>query len=384
MEKQALLDQFNDQLEQYAKVRGFIAKAKSQASKFRPEVIEKVCLTHEVNSMELAETVLPLVSEMQIYIADLGGVVSDVAAAKGGSDEALEEMELRLAIGELSEKDFEKESKELKADLQQADGKIAEAQEGLDTFSAALHQWVELATEAGHATGVNPEAVVEEDSVVPEDAAVALEGDAFGESGGDEVNWPTGFGEGEVEVAEAEVEIASEVEFGAEVEVAAEEALADEAAVEVSADDELDPHEDSGVPGENEVDFLSGEEPLPSSSVEMASEPADGETADVNGAGDRRALLLYQEGTAEEQIYPFTNDQISIGRGRDNEIQIKNDSKVSRKHCILFRENDAFFIKDNKSSNGSLVNGELITERRLFGGEEIIIGETFFRFRIMD
>ena len=99
--------------------------------------------------------------------------------------------------------------------------------------------------------------------------------------------------------------------------------------------------------------------------------------------GFRRALLLYQEGTAEEQIYPFTGEVLTIGRGRDNDIQIKNDSKVSRFHCRLFRRGNTFYVEDNKSSNGTLVNGELITERRLFGGEEVIIGETFFRFRIM-
>jgi hypothetical protein len=26
----------------------------------------------------------------------------------------------------------------------------------------------------------------------------------------------------------------------------------------------------------------------------------------------------------------------------------------------------------------------LITDRRLFGGEEIVVGETYFRFRIME
>ena len=49
----------------------------------------------------------------------------------------------------------------------------------------------------------------------------------------------------------------------------------------------------------------------------------------------------------------------------------------------MFRRSANFYIEDNKSSNGTLVNGELITERRLFGGEEIVIGETYFRFRIM-
>jgi hypothetical protein len=383
MEKQELLQQFTTQFEQYAKVRGFIEKAKSQSSKFRPEVIEKVCLTHEIKSMELAETVLPLVEEIQAQITDLQTIILEVGSAKGGSDEALEEMELRLAIGELSDKDFEKESKELKADLEQADGKIASAQTDLDAFSEALVQWVVMADEAGHMTGVSaisePEVAVEE---VEDVVSVELDSNPFGDEEGEPMDLASGFGEGEVAVSEAQVEI----EVG-------DENVAAEAEEENVAVQELDPHEDSAVPGENDIDFLDGEEAIDENpivvskdgpSVSPPKEVPDGETASVGDSAGRRALLLYQEGTAEEQIYPFTNDEICIGRGRDNEIQIKNDSKVSRKHCILFRENDAFFIKDNKSSNGSLVNGELITERRLFGGEEIIIGETFFRFRIMD
>ena len=104
----------------------------------------------------------------------------------------------------------------------------------------------------------------------------------------------------------------------------------------------------------------------------------------------RRALVIYEEGTTEEQFYPFTGDDLTIGRGRDNDIQIKNDSKVSRYHCRIFRRSAHFFIEDNKSSNGTLKNGANITAEgggepvRLFGGEEIMVGETFFRFRILD
>ena len=131
---------------------------------------------------------------------------------------------------------------------------------------------------------------------------------------------------------------------------------------------------------EVEID-LGGDGPVVSGnsiSKDAAQEPSKDDDS------PRRALLLYQEGTAEEQIYPFTNDALTIGRGRENDIQIKNDSKVSRYHCKLFRRGNNFYIEDAKSSNGTLVNGELITDRRLFGGEEIIIGETFFRFRIME
>ena len=117
--------------------------------------------------------------------------------------------------------------------------------------------------------------------------------------------------------------------------------------------------------------------------VELTGEEGGQDAGGSDPEDPRRALLLYLEGTPEEQIYPFTGEVLTVGRGRDNDIQIKNDSKVSRFHCKLFRRGDNFYVEDNKSSNGTLINGELISERRLFGGEEIIIGETFFRFRIM-
>ena len=57
---------------------------------------------------------------------------------------------------------------------------------------------------------------------------------------------------------------------------------------------------------------------------------------------------------------------------------------MSRYHCKIYSRGPHYYIEDNKSANGSLVNGEQITERRLLGGEEVTIGEAFFRFRILD
>ena len=41
------------------------------------------------------------------------------------------------------------------------------------------------------------------------------------------------------------------------------------------------------------------------------------------------------------------------------------------------------YIDNGESEDVTDAVEKLITERRLFGGEEVIIGETFFRFRIM-
>ena len=123
-----------------------------------------------------------------------------------------------------------------------------------------------------------------------------------------------------------------------------------------------------------------GESDVASIGVDVSEEGAE---EPIEDDGPRRAILLSNEGTPDEQIYALTGEVFTVGRGRDNDLQIKNDSKVSRFHCKLYRRGANYYLEDNKSSNGTMVNGELISERRLFGGEEVVIGETFFRFRVM-
>lgn len=54
--------------------------------------------------------------------------------------------------------------------------------------------------------------------------------------------------------------------------------------------------------------------------------------------------------------YEFDEDRISIGRDQDNEIQVPL-STVSRKHCVLFQDNDEWFLEDLKSTHGTRHNG---------------------------
>jgi pSer/pThr/pTyr-binding forkhead associated (FHA) protein len=54
--------------------------------------------------------------------------------------------------------------------------------------------------------------------------------------------------------------------------------------------------------------------------------------------------------------YEFEEDRISIGRDQDNEIQVPL-STVSRKHCVLFRDEGEWFLEDLKSTHGTKHNG---------------------------
>lgn len=72
---------------------------------------------------------------------------------------------------------------------------------------------------------------------------------------------------------------------------------------------------------------------------------------------------------------------VRIGRGRDNELQLSHDGEVSRHHCVVERREGKVYIKDLGALNGTIVEGDRVTERRLFGGELITLGETTLRYR---
>ncbi len=101
---------------------------------------------------------------------------------------------------------------------------------------------------------------------------------------------------------------------------------------------------------------------------------------DESSAPGAQAVLVRGHGTSREERIPLVGSRISIGRGRDTDIQILNDARVSRHHCHILRDGDTFHIEDNSSSNGTTVDGEPIRRARLEGGEVIGVGGTEFLF----
>ena len=392
MESAATHQNFVALLDQYSQHREYIRRAKAQAARFSSAVVEKVIFDHEVKASGVAERILPLVPGLQSRVDDIDTEKAAIHRDKSSSDEEMQELELRVAIGEIDEDGFNNASAALRSTLAQAESRLATLDEERGGLSSTLARWVELAEEAGQDTGLSPVApapapvapapapvlakepeaptlpqepvVAEEEGTHSQSAPIVEDVSAVFEEAAASVDAPAVEDEVAIEAGDAE----HEVDFGFE-----EDGDADSA---------------SDAEGDVQLDLAGGSAPA---AVEAAGDEigidldaAMGKGGDDAEAGEgRRAILLYQEGTADEQIYPFASDALTLGRGRDNDIQIKNDSKVSRFHCKLFKRAGHYYIEDNKSSNGTLVNGELVTERRLFGGEEVIVGETYFRFRLV-
>ena len=79
--------------------------------------------------------------------------------------------------------------------------------------------------------------------------------------------------------------------------------------------------------------------------------------------------------------YPIDAAEIWIGSGEASRIHVQHDSTVSRSHaCIQWIRGDLYLL-DNRSTNGTMVNGAAVTPGsrvRLQFGDKVAIGESMF------
>src|SRR3974390_1917560 len=92
---------------------------------------------------------------------------------------------------------------------------------------------------------------------------------------------------------------------------------------------------------------------------------------DLNTGSDPMTLVLV-EGTDRRRIildhFPFT-----VGRLKDRDL-VLTDPRVSREHAIFTREVDGIYIEDNNSRQGTFVNNEKTSRRRLVRNDRLEFG----------
>ena len=81
-----------------------------------------------------------------------------------------------------------------------------------------------------------------------------------------------------------------------------------------------------------------------------------------------------------QQVYTVLKDVLSIGRANDNDI-VLNDFSVSRRHAFLKKENGAWVIHDNQSTNGVRINDRPVPSATVKDGDAAVIGTFVLRFR---
>ena len=101
-----------------------------------------------------------------------------------------------------------------------------------------------------------------------------------------------------------------------------------------------------------------------------------GEQAAVPGGARLEAV----SGPLKGKVFSLAGGELSIGRDPANEISLL-DSLVSRRHCVIRKEAEAFRLLDLESRNNTFVSGVPIRERVLVPGDQIRVGNSVLVFQ---
>jgi pSer/pThr/pTyr-binding forkhead associated (FHA) protein len=86
-------------------------------------------------------------------------------------------------------------------------------------------------------------------------------------------------------------------------------------------------------------------------------------------------LLRYVLADGTQKEFELSEKSITIGRGADVDISVP-DSLASRVHCGISFWDDAYFLRDFKSRNGTFLNDKQVEVARLNSGDRIRVGDT--------
>ena len=131
----------------------------------------------------------------------------------------------------------------------------------------------------------------------------------------------------------------------------------------------MSPHTVSRPPAEGITERVDPISCLDERTLSHASEtaaPGPGRYLEVQGAG--RTLLI-----------PIGTEVIHIGRGLSADLRL-DESSVSRRHAILVPRVSGARVLDDRSSNGTFVNGRRVQQADLSDGDVIVVGRVLLRY----
>ena len=94
---------------------------------------------------------------------------------------------------------------------------------------------------------------------------------------------------------------------------------------------------------------------------------------------DRVTRLLIGRIGGQELRFPLFKDRLTMGRTRQNDIQLKSEH-ISRRHAVVVIEGDVTRVIDWGSKNGVFVNSKRIKEHFLKNGDIVGVGTAEFRY----
>jgi hypothetical protein len=120
---------------------------------------------------------------------------------------------------------------------------------------------------------------------------------------------------------------------------------------------------------------------LPQESFILAPSSGAGVQPARSGPRSGRLVVVKSSDLGEGERFELDSAQLTIGRGRQNDITIGSDEYASARHARFEPRQDGVWVQDLGSTNGTYLNGaRLDRPRRLTQGDVVRVGETDLRF----
>jgi len=155
------------------------------------------------------------------------------------------------------------------------------------------------------------------------------------------------------------------------------------------AEDDGPPEDLSDTEEEGEGALVFGDAPVDSAGptfvgdLPAAEEPADGKTEilplqEEEAAPEAVPVLTVEtaEGSSDVEV---VRDRFVIGRAPGSDVVVP-DQAISRSHAALEKRSDGWYLIDLGSGNGTILNGERISEAQILDGDVFTVGNADVTF----
>ncbi|HUB73065.1 MAG TPA: FHA domain-containing protein [Solirubrobacteraceae bacterium] len=93
----------------------------------------------------------------------------------------------------------------------------------------------------------------------------------------------------------------------------------------------------------------------------------------------RSGRYIEIQGREQKLLIALSEDVMHVGRGLSADLRL-DDSSVSRRHAIIVPRPSGARILDDRSANGTFVNGRRVQQADLQAGDVITLGRVVLRF----
>ena len=82
------------------------------------------------------------------------------------------------------------------------------------------------------------------------------------------------------------------------------------------------------------------------------------------------------------EAFALQADVTHVGRGMAADVRL-DDHTVSSRHAIVVTRGDRVRILDDRSTNGTVVNGRRVDETELHDGDVVVLGRVVLTYRVV-